>query len=68
MNIECAKETLDELDHTFRFNDAILRHLIVKMSGSVTTPSPMMREEKARPVTARADEEKKTAQAEEAAG
>jgi small subunit ribosomal protein S6 len=49
MNIECDQETLDELDHAFKFSDAILRHLTVKMDGPVTSPSPMMREEKSRP-------------------
>ncbi|MBI2311030.1 MAG: 30S ribosomal protein S6 [Betaproteobacteria bacterium] len=69
MNIECDQETLDELDHTFRFNDAILRHLVVKMSGPVTTPSPMMKEEKAKSVAAPAEErrEKDAAPAAEAA-
>ena len=32
MNIECDQETLDELEHAFRFNDAVLRHLIVHRS------------------------------------
>ena len=48
MNIECDQETLDELEHSFRFNDAVLRHLIVKMTKAVTAPSPMMKEEKSR--------------------
>ena len=47
MNIEVDQETLDELDHAFKFNDAVLRHLIVAMKEAVVTPSPMMREEKA---------------------
>ena len=51
MNIECDQETLDELEHTFKFNDAILRHLTVKMHSAVTEPSPMMREEKAKSVS-----------------
>src|SRR5262245_8008946 len=51
MNLECDQEILDELDHAFKFNDAVLRHLIVKMSGPVTGPSPMMREEKSRSLT-----------------
>ncbi|MDR0565133.1 MAG: 30S ribosomal protein S6 [Azoarcus sp.] len=49
MNIECDNEALDELEHVFKFNDAVLRHLIVKMKKAVTTPSPMMKEEKSRP-------------------
>ncbi len=42
MNIECGKETLDELVSAFRFNDAVLRHLVVKRKEAVTEPSPMM--------------------------
>jgi small subunit ribosomal protein S6 len=48
MNIECDNETLVEMEHAFKFNDAVLRHLTVSMSEAVTTPSPMMREEKLR--------------------
>ena len=48
MNIECDGETLNELEHSFKFNDAVLRHLTVKMKAAVTTPSPMMKEEKSK--------------------
>ena len=48
MNIECDGETLNELEHSFKFNDAVLRHLIVKMKAAVTAPSPMMKEEKSK--------------------
>jgi len=48
MNIECGEATLTELEHAFKFNDAVLRHLIVAMSEAVVTPSPMMKEEKAK--------------------
>ncbi|MFO1379025.1 MAG: 30S ribosomal protein S6 [Chitinivorax sp.] len=48
MNIECNQATLDEMEHAFKFNDAVLRHLTIKMDEAVTTPSPMMKEEKAR--------------------
>ena len=48
MNIECDGETLAELEHAFRFNDAVLRHLTVKMTKAYTEPSPMMKEEKSR--------------------
>ena len=50
MNIECDRETVAELEHSFKFSDAVLRHLIVKMPRAVTTPSPMMKEDKARSV------------------
>jgi small subunit ribosomal protein S6 len=48
MNIECDQETLDELDHGFKFNDAVLRHLTIKRKAAETTASPMMKEEKSR--------------------
>ena len=48
MNIECDNETLAELEHSFKFSDAVLRHLIVKMPKAVTAPSPMMKEEKSK--------------------
>jgi len=43
LNIECDGKTLDELEHAFRYNDAVLRHLTVKMKKAETTPSPMMK-------------------------
>jgi len=52
MNIECDGETLNELEHSFKFNDAVLRHLTVKMKAAVTTPSPMMKEEKSKSLLA----------------
>src|SRR4051812_29868380 len=48
MNIECDNETLAELEHSFKFSDAVLRHLIVQMPKAVTAASPMMREEKSK--------------------
>src|SRR5450631_1247062 len=51
MNIECNNETLEELEHAFKFNDAVLRHLTVRMGEAMTAPSPMMKEEKSRSLT-----------------
>ena len=48
MNIECDAPTLTELEHAFKFNDAVLRHLIVAMREAAIAPSPMMKEEKSR--------------------
>ena len=48
MNIECDQETLGELEHAFRFNDAVLRHLTIQTKAAVTAPSAMMKEEKSR--------------------
>ena len=55
MNIECSGETLTELEHGFKFNDAILRHLTIRMKHAVTTPSPMMKEEKSKSMLAAQD-------------
>ena len=55
MNIEISQTTLDELEHAFKFNDAVLRHLTVKMDAAETGPSPMMKEEKSRNVDLKDD-------------
>ena len=52
MNIECDGETLNELELAFKFNDAVLRHLTIKMKAAVTSPSPMMKEEKSKSLLA----------------
>jgi small subunit ribosomal protein S6 len=41
MNIECDQEAVDELESAFRFNDAVLRNLIVRRDAAVTEPSPL---------------------------
>lgn len=51
LNIECDNETLQEMEHAFKFNDAVLRHLTVSKSEAEIGPSPMMREERARPAS-----------------
>ena len=53
MNIEISQVTLDELEHAFKFNDAVLRHLTVQKRAAETAPSPMMKEEKSRSVDVR---------------
>ena len=56
MNIECDQETVNELEHSFKFSDAVVRHLIVKMTKAVTAPSPMMKEEKSKSMMERGAE------------
>ncbi|MEM7407043.1 MAG: 30S ribosomal protein S6 [Pseudomonadota bacterium] len=41
MNIECGLEALDELKSAFRFNDAVIRNLIIARRGADTEPSPL---------------------------
>lgn len=45
LNIECSNEMLDELSHNFRFNDAILRELVLRKKHAVTEASPMKNSE-----------------------
>lgn len=44
-NIECDLETLDELNVAFKFNDAILRSLVLKKKEAITKESVMMKKE-----------------------
>jgi small subunit ribosomal protein S6 len=53
MNIECDQATLDELEHGFKFNDAVIRHLTMGTKVAAVAPSPMMKEEKSRSVLSR---------------
>ena len=55
MNIECDGESLAELETAFKFNDAVLRHLTIKTKAAVTTPSPMMKEDKSRSLSPQAE-------------
>ncbi len=43
MNIECDAESLEELENAFRFNDAVLRNLVLVKKQAVTEPSPLAR-------------------------
>jgi small subunit ribosomal protein S6 len=43
MNIECDAEALAELESAFRFNDAVLRNLIVKRDKAITDASPLLK-------------------------
>jgi small subunit ribosomal protein S6 len=48
MNVECSLESLAELEHNFKFNDAVIRHLVVSKKTAITSESPMMAEEKSK--------------------
>jgi len=43
MNVECNGETLEEIENIFRFNDAIIRSMVVRCKEAVTEASPMMK-------------------------
>ena len=43
LNIEADQTVMGELEHAFRFNDAVLRHLTVQKKKADTAPSTMMK-------------------------
>ena len=45
MNVECDVPQLEEVTTAFRFNDAVIRHLVVNMDSAETEQSPMMRKD-----------------------
>ena len=45
MNIECGQETLDELENGFRFNDAVIRNMVIRRDKAITEASPMAKKE-----------------------
>ena len=56
MNIECSQKALAELNDAFRFNDAVIRDMVIKMDAAETEPSFMMKEEEQRPRRSSSDE------------
>lgn len=46
MNVEAGTEAMEELTTTFRYNDAVIRNLVIKMDEPVTAESPIMKAEK----------------------
>jgi len=43
LNVECGQPALEELEHAFRYNDAVLRHLVIKTKKAETGPSLMLK-------------------------
>ena len=62
LNVECDQSTINELKENFRYNDAVIRHLILKVDRIITEPSPINKERKRReevePVSFSVDREK----------
>jgi small subunit ribosomal protein S6 len=56
MNIECDQKVLDELTTGFRFNDAVLRNLVIRMDAAVTAPSLLVKNEAAKSEAPRNDD------------
>jgi len=63
MNVEASNEALDELTTTFRFNDAVIRNLVIRRDESVTDESFIMKAEKESRERKTRYEERKAAEA-----
>ncbi len=44
MNIECGTEELEELGSAFKFNDAVIRNLVISRDSAITEPSPLIKQ------------------------
>ncbi len=70
LNIECDQVALDELTTAFRFNDAVIRNMVVQMDDAKTEPSLLAKskeEKEDKPAAAAESEAKDTPAAETAA-
>ena len=59
MNIECTPETLAELTGGFRFNDAVIRNLVISRKEAVTEPSPLAKSKEEQEEEDRAEESRR---------
>jgi small subunit ribosomal protein S6 len=48
MNIECNQEAIDELSENFRYNDAVIRNMVLRVNRPITEPSPISKEREGR--------------------
>ena len=48
INAECTQEPIDELEDAFRFNDAVIRTMVIRVKNAVTEPSPLMKQKEER--------------------
>ncbi len=70
MNIECGTETLEELTSAFRFNDAVLRNMVISRKEAITDATPLVKkpdEKRERDSGSKSEETAETAVADAAA-
>jgi small subunit ribosomal protein S6 len=67
MNVECDQDILDELNSSFRYNDAVLRSMVIRRDDAITEESPIMKQENAEKADKEARERHKAAKARESA-
>jgi small subunit ribosomal protein S6 len=67
MNIECDQEALSELESAFRFNDAVIRNMVIRRDEAITEISHLAKSQEAdeRPVSRDSDDDDDSEEAEE---
>lgn len=48
MNVECSQATIDELTDNFRYNDAVIRNMVLRANRAITEPSPIAKDKDGR--------------------
>jgi len=66
MNIECNTGPLEEILEAFRFNDAVLRHIVIKQKVAITEESQLIKKDDKKPVEKKVEAVKKEVVKEEA--
>ena len=67
MNVECDQDILEELNSSFRYNDAVIRSMVIRRDEAITQESPIMKQENAEKADKEARERQKAAKAKESA-
>ena len=67
MNVECDQDILDELNSSFRYNDAVIRSMVIRRDEAITQESPIMKQENAEKADKEARERQRAAKAKESA-
>ncbi|MDG2018257.1 MAG: 30S ribosomal protein S6 [Porticoccaceae bacterium] len=67
MNVECDQDILDELNSSFRYNDAVIRSMVIRRDEAITEESPIMKQENAEKADKESRERQKAAKAKESA-
>lgn len=67
MNVECDQDILDELNSSFRYNDAVIRSMVIRRDEAITQESPIMKQENAEKADKEARERQKAAKVKESA-
>ena len=65
MNIECGQDILDELNSSFRYNDAVIRSMVIRRDEAINQESPIMKQEKAEKADKEARERHRASKAKE---